>query len=190
MHTGLGAGLFQKLLSIPFLFHGHLRKQESLVCAVLHEQPVLADLDLLNVHHTPKGREHGDFVLELRQLRGRYGLEPWIAQCGQRGCVPHGHVEGLDRGGIADASSERTRLTQGHKRTVLLIEHIVCARGWFIRLFFSYRVLRRLARQREQFGFLLFIQRERSFHSFPVLSFHKDVRAVSDHTGAIACHIA
>jgi hypothetical protein len=33
--------------------------------AVLHQQTVLANLDLLNVHDAPQGRQHGDFIFEL-----------------------------------------------------------------------------------------------------------------------------
>jgi len=64
-HARLGAGLFQELLSIPFFFHGHLRKQKALECAVLHQQTVLTNHDLLNVEHAAKGRKHGDFIIEL-----------------------------------------------------------------------------------------------------------------------------
>jgi len=157
-HTRFGAGFFQELLSIPFFFHRHLRKQKTLVRAVLHEQTVLANLDLSNVQHAPKGRQHGDFILELRQLRSRYRLESGIAEGGQRGRVPHGHVKGFLRGGIADAAAQFSRLFQRHERTALLIQHFACARGWFIRLFLPHRVLHRLASQREQFVFLVAIQ--------------------------------
>jgi len=67
-HTRFGAGFFQEPLSIPSFFHRHLRKQKALVCAVLHQQTVLADLDLSNVQHAPKGRQYGDFIIDLRQL--------------------------------------------------------------------------------------------------------------------------
>jgi len=67
-HTGFGAGFFQEPLSIPSFVHRHLRKQKALVRAVFHQQTVLANLDLPNVQHPPKGRQHGDFIVELRQL--------------------------------------------------------------------------------------------------------------------------
>jgi hypothetical protein len=54
VHTGFGAGFFQKLLPIPLLFHRHLRKQKALVSAVLHQQTVLPNLDLANVQHSPQ----------------------------------------------------------------------------------------------------------------------------------------
>jgi hypothetical protein len=57
-HTRFGAGFFQEPLSIPSFFHRHLRKQKALVRAVLHQQTVLANLNLSNVQHTPKGRQH------------------------------------------------------------------------------------------------------------------------------------
>jgi len=69
-HTRFGAGFFQKPLSIPFFFHRHLRKQKTLVRVVLHQQTVLANLDLPNVQYTPKRRQHGDFIIDLRQFRG------------------------------------------------------------------------------------------------------------------------
>jgi len=93
MHAGLDAGLLQKLLPIPFLFDRHLRKQEALECTVLHEQPVLADRDLLNVRYPPKRREYGDFVIEFRQLRRCDRLKPWIAQGRERGRIAHRHVQ-------------------------------------------------------------------------------------------------
>jgi len=37
VHARLGAGFFQKLLSIPFFFHRHLRKQKAFVGAILHQ---------------------------------------------------------------------------------------------------------------------------------------------------------
>jgi len=92
MHARFGAGFFQELLSIPFFLDRHLRKHKTLVRAVLHQQTVLANLDLPNVQHAPKGRQHGDFIVDLRQLRGCYRLESGIAQGGQRGRVPHRHV--------------------------------------------------------------------------------------------------
>jgi len=67
-HTRFGAGFFQEGLSIPFFFHRHLRKQKALVRIVLHQQAVLTNFDLSNVQHPPKGRQHGDFILELRQF--------------------------------------------------------------------------------------------------------------------------
>jgi hypothetical protein len=67
-HARFGTGFFQEPLSIPFLFHRYLRKQKTLVPAVFHQQTVLANLDLPNVLHPPKGRQHGDFIFELRQL--------------------------------------------------------------------------------------------------------------------------
>jgi len=66
--TRFGAGFFQESLATPSFFHRHLRKQKALVRAVLHQQTVLANLDLADVQHAPKGRQHGDFILELRQL--------------------------------------------------------------------------------------------------------------------------
>jgi len=53
-HTRFGAGFFQKLLPIPFFFHRHLRKQKAFVSVILHQQTVLADFDLSNVHDAPK----------------------------------------------------------------------------------------------------------------------------------------
>jgi len=67
-HARFGAGFFQEPLSIPSFFHRHLRKQKALVGAVLDQQTVLADLDLSDVPHAPKGRQNGDFILELQQL--------------------------------------------------------------------------------------------------------------------------
>jgi len=67
-HTCFGTGFFQEPLSIPFFFYRHLRKQKALIRAVLHQQTVLANLDLSNVQHTPKRRQHGDFIFELWQL--------------------------------------------------------------------------------------------------------------------------
>jgi len=67
-HTRFGAGFFQEPLSIPFFFHRHLRKQQALVSAVLHQQTVLANLDLPNVQHPPKGRQHRNFIIDLRQF--------------------------------------------------------------------------------------------------------------------------
>jgi hypothetical protein len=57
-HTRLGAGFFQEPLPIPSFFNRHLRKQNALVRTVLHQQTVLANLNLSNVQHTPKGRQH------------------------------------------------------------------------------------------------------------------------------------
>jgi len=67
-HPCFGAGFFQEPLPIPFFFHRHLRKQKALVRAVLHQQTVLAKLDQPNIQHAPKGRQHGDFIIDLRQL--------------------------------------------------------------------------------------------------------------------------
>jgi len=67
-HTRFGASFFQEPLSIPSFFRRHLRKQKALVRAVPHQQPVLANLNLSNVQHAPEGRQHGDFILDLRQL--------------------------------------------------------------------------------------------------------------------------
>jgi len=68
VHARLRARFFQELLSIPFFFHRHLRKQEALMGAVLHQQTVLANFDLSNVQHPAQRREHRNFILELRQL--------------------------------------------------------------------------------------------------------------------------
>jgi len=68
VHTSFHAGFFQELLSIPSFVHRHLRKQKALVRAVFHQQTVLANLDLTNVQHAPKGRQHGDFIIDLRQF--------------------------------------------------------------------------------------------------------------------------
>jgi len=67
-HTRFGAGFVQERLSIPFFFHRYLRKQKALVGAVLHQQTVLANLDLSNIQHAPKGRQYGDLIIDLRQL--------------------------------------------------------------------------------------------------------------------------
>jgi len=67
-HTRFGAGFVQEPLSIPSFFHRHLRKQKALMRAVLHQQTVLAKLDLSNVQHAPQRRQHRDFIFELRQL--------------------------------------------------------------------------------------------------------------------------
>jgi len=67
-HARFGAGFFQKLLSTPFFVHRYLRQQKALVPTVLHQQTVLANLDLSNVQHAPERREHGDFIIDLRQL--------------------------------------------------------------------------------------------------------------------------
>jgi len=190
MHARFGAGFFQELLSIPFLFHRHLRKQKALVGAVLHQQTVLANLDLSNVQHAPKRRQHGDFILELHQLRSGYRLESGIAQGGQRGRISHGHVEGFFRGGIANAPPQFSRLAQGHERTALLIQHLACARGWFIRLFLMHRVLCRLASQREQFAFLVDVQGELRLRCLSALSFQENICTVSDHPRVVACSVA
>jgi len=68
VHTCFGAGFSQEPLPIPSFFHRHLRKQKTLVRAVLHQQTVLANLDLSNLQHAPKGRQHGDFIIDLLQL--------------------------------------------------------------------------------------------------------------------------
>ena len=57
-HSGLHAGLLKKCLPIPILFHWNLRKQQPLGCAVLHDQTVLAHLDLLDIDDAPQRREH------------------------------------------------------------------------------------------------------------------------------------
>ena len=58
VHPRLAAGLLKKGLPVPFLFHRHLRKQQALAVAVLHQQSVLANLDLLNIGNSPQRREH------------------------------------------------------------------------------------------------------------------------------------
>jgi hypothetical protein len=57
-HSRLSAGLFQKLLPVPILFHRDLGKQKALMIAILHEQAILAHLDLLRVNDATQGREH------------------------------------------------------------------------------------------------------------------------------------
>jgi len=78
----------------PFLFHRHLRKQQALAVAVLHQQSVLADPDLLKIVTRRSGES-----TEIHR-RGRAtppqlpaGSEDRAARV--RGRVAHGQVRGL-----------------------------------------------------------------------------------------------
>jgi hypothetical protein len=50
--AGLVTNLLQERGAIPFFFAGNLRQQQTFVAARADQQPVLPDVDLLDIHHT------------------------------------------------------------------------------------------------------------------------------------------
>jgi hypothetical protein len=68
VHPRLDAGFFQKSGTIPSRFQGNLREQDTFKIAVLHQQPVLSDVDLLNIQHASQRRQNRDLIFEPWQL--------------------------------------------------------------------------------------------------------------------------
>ena len=58
LHPSFGASSLEELDPIPLLLHRHLREQDALVRTILHQQAVLAHLDLAYICDSPKGREN------------------------------------------------------------------------------------------------------------------------------------
>jgi hypothetical protein len=59
IYTCLDAGLLQKCLSVPLLFHRNLWEQEAFVIGVCHQQAVAADLNLVDVGNAAQRGDHG-----------------------------------------------------------------------------------------------------------------------------------
>jgi len=50
-HACFGAGFFEELPPVPFLFHRNLRQQNALMSVISHQQAILTDFDLPNIKH-------------------------------------------------------------------------------------------------------------------------------------------
>jgi len=152
---------------------------------------VLSDADLLDVQHPAERGKDGDFVLQRTQLAGGDGAEARVPQGSERGYVPNGSPERLERSHVADAAAQLAILLEGDERAALLRQRLEPHRRVFELLVIAHGAFHGFAGDLEQLVFLAGAERERLLGGGSARrSFKESHGAVAHDAGLVAGRIA
>ena len=127
--TGLPAGRGHERLAIPVPLHRDLRQQQAAMPALLDDEPVPADFDLVGGRDQFERSKDGDFDVDLGELLERHGGEPGIGAA-RRDRASRDHApERLVGFDVPDAAAELATMIQRDERSACPRENLGGAGG-------------------------------------------------------------